>query len=269
MYKIKNRVILLLTVFLTGVLVLNSLAQSKATIENIDFYAEGSKLVITYDIVNAKDGETFETWAKITTESGKEIIPTTTYGDIGKGVTGGPNKRIEWDLQSDNISIDEAFSVEVYARSDLKDKKKEDEPKIKTQAKGISPVGAMALSAILPGLGRTVAKGGGGQWVLGLVGYGFVAGSVIMNNGASNAYEDYLVAETLEDRDDLFEEAENKDLYSKVFIGGAAAIWIFDIIYTGAVADKERRSKNQKGLSLNYQFDPQSGAPLLGLRFTF
>ena len=244
-------------------------AQSKASIENIDFYAEGSKLVITYDIVNAMADETFETWVKVITASGRQIIPATTYGDIGKGVTGGPNKRIEWEVETDNANLDEEFSVEVFARSDLQKKPKETGTQhFKTDKKGISVGGAMILSAILPGLGRTVAEGGGGQWVLGLVGYGCVVGSVMMKNSSVYSDSDYRLASYKEERDDLFEQGENQDLYSRVFIGGAAAIWVFDLIYTGAVAGRERKAK-QKGFSLNYQFDPGSGAPMLGLNYRF
>jgi hypothetical protein len=91
-------------------------SQSNAKVENINFYAEGSKLIITYDIVKAKTGETFDIWIKIVTSSGKEISPITFSGDAESGITGGQGKKIIWDVQADNVVLDEEFSVVVFAR---------------------------------------------------------------------------------------------------------------------------------------------------------
>ncbi len=74
---------------------LTAKSQSSAKVENINFYAEGSKLIVTYDIVKAKPGETFDVWIKIVTASGKEISPVTLTGNIGSGNTGGmPAKKL-------------------------------------------------------------------------------------------------------------------------------------------------------------------------------
>jgi len=242
----------------------NMNAQSDALIENIDFYAEGMTLVITYDIVNANKGELFDIWIKITTESGKSIMPQSKTGDIGPGVSGGPNKRIIWDLQADNTIIDEEFAVEVFARSNLKETKVE-----KQKKEGISTGGAMLLSAILPGLGKTVANKGGSQWMWGVIGYGCIAGTVVMNNNAYNAYEDYKVATNPDDRDELFKQAEENDLYSKVFLGTAATIWIIDIISTGTSVGKMNKNRRKSGFSLNYMVDPYTRKPLVGFTYRF
>jgi len=259
------KIISILTVLIISISIPVSLmAQSKAMIENIDFYAEGSNLVIKYDIVKAKDGEVFEIWVKLTTASGQSIIPQTMTGDVGSGIMSGPNKRIEWDLNADNTTIDEEFSVEVFAKSSLQETTKVEKPK----KEGISVGGAMLLSAVLPGLGRTVAKGGGSQWMWGVIGYGCIAGTVIMNNQAYNAYEDYKVATDPTERDDFFTKAEENDTYSKIFLGTAATIWIIDIISTGVQAGKIRKSKNQSNFSLNYNIDP-TGKPLVGFTYRF
>lgn len=103
---------------------INVQSQSGARVENINFYAEGSKLIITYDIVKAKAGETFDVWIKIVTASGKEINPMALSGNIGSGNTGGTGKKISWNVEADNIVLDEEFSVEVFARAEKKDEKK-------------------------------------------------------------------------------------------------------------------------------------------------
>lgn len=253
--------------------ILNTQAQSNARIENIDFNAEYSKLVVTYDIVNAKSGEIFEIWIKVQTNSGKELIPSSTIGDIGQGVSGGANKRIVWDVEADNVVLDEEFTVEVFAQT-LKSGEKnftDEEPEIEKEAKpgGISVGGAMACSALLPGLGNRIVKGSGAQWLLGVVGYGFIAGSVVLNNSAYNAYEDYKIATTATERDDLYKQAENKKRTSKVLMGAAIVIWVGDLLWTGLQASSARKKSKQSKFSLNYSVDPYTQKPFLGISYRF
>lgn len=115
-----QRIIPLILCIFSLVLFTNlSKAQSIAQIENIDFYPEDSKLVITYDIIKASTGEKFNVWVSIKAESGHEFKPVSIYGDLGKWVTGGINKKIYWDLDSDGLTLDEEISVEVFAQSEL------------------------------------------------------------------------------------------------------------------------------------------------------
>lgn len=255
-------------IFLLVIGIVKTQAQSKATIQNIDFHAEGSNLVITYDIVKAEPGEKFETWVKVQTGSGQEIIPHSVTGDVGLGVSGGPNKRIVWDVSADNVKLDDEISVEVFARSNLKSGGKSTN-KTKGHRQGISPGGAMALSALLPGLGSTVAVRGGAQWLWGIVGYGCIAGSIAMNGIAYDSYEDYKGAITANDRDDLFTKSKNHDLYSKIFAGSAAVIWVAEIISSGVKAAKYRSRQSNSKFSMDYRFDPLSGKPLIGFNYKF
>jgi hypothetical protein len=254
-------------------LILNGIySQSAAKIENIKFDAEGSKLVITYDIMKSKEGETFEIWVKIKTAKGKEIIPNTIYGDVKKGVAGGPNKRVVWDVEADNVDLSEEFSVEVYGRSDSKSPSSVGEPLKEKQAKargeGIGTGKALLLSAVLPGLGNRAVKGGGAQWLIGVAGYGCVIGSIALNRSAYNAYEDYKLADNSADRDDYFSKAENNDKVSKILIGGAAAIWIADLVWTGLQAGKARKG-SKSPVSINYYYDPYLNKPMFGLGYRF
>jgi hypothetical protein len=248
-------------------------SQSAAKIENIKFDAEGSKLAITYDIAKFKDGETFEVWVKIVTESGKTIVPVTMYGDVNKGISGGTDKRIVWDVEADNAALDEEFSVEVYGRVDSKsttqdtnETEKEKPEKVKGQ--GISVGGALALSAVLPGLGNRAVKGSGAQWLIGVAGYGCIIGSIVLNNSAYNAYEDYKMADNAEDRDHYFSKAKYNDKTSKNLFYSAVAIWVTDLVLTGLQAGKARKNSNSK-VSFNYYYDSYLNEPLFGLSYRF
>lgn len=247
----------------------HSFAQSNARIENIDFYPDGSNLIITYDIIKAKAGETFNTWVKVIGESGSEIIPSALSGDVGKGVLGGLSKMVIWDLEADNAFIDEEISIEVFARSEGMKEQGTKEVVPKTEGNGISVIGAMGLSALLPGLGNRVVKGSGAQWLLGVVGYGCVAGSILMNNAAYNSYEDYKIAISIEERDDLFKQAKTNNSVSKVFMGMAIMIWAGDLLWTGLQAGNARKKAGKSDVSFIYFYDPNTKRPLIGIHYRF
>lgn len=251
-------------------------AQSAAKIDNIRFDAEGSKLVITYDITKYKEGETFEIWVKIITVSGKTIVPASVIGDVNKGVSGGTGKRIVWDAEADNSMIEEEFSVEVYGRSESrkegsipKETPKDKPMEVKSERTGISVPGAMAFSLLLPGLGNRIAKGQGAQWLLGIGGYACIAGSVVMNNAAYNSYEDYKNAETATERDDLFAQSKSQNNASRLFAGLALGIWVGDLIWTGIQAGKLRRQSSKPAISFNCYYDPFFEKPLVGFHYRF
>ncbi len=86
---------------------------------------------------------------------------------------------------------------------------------------------------------------------------------------AFNTYDKYLDATDANDRDDYFDQAKQYDVYSKVLLGTAATIWVIDIISSGMKADKIRRSRTESKFSLNYNFDPLTGKPLVGLTLRF
>ncbi|MEZ5195871.1 MAG: hypothetical protein R2764_05600 [Bacteroidales bacterium] len=271
--------ILILSVFFVLCFTGNTLfSQSSARVENIDFYAVGSNLTITYEIAKAKAGEYFEVWVKITTDSGKEIVPIAMTGDVGKNVTGGENKRIIWDIEADNATIDEEISVEVFAKSmgipktieepttTKDDYNVKDEPK----AKGNVSVGkALILSAVLPGLGNRYVKGKGAPWLIGVAGYGMIAGSILMNNSAYNAYEDYKVETDATQRSDFYDSAKSKKSISTVLAGTAIAIWVADLVWTGIQAGSANKKGGLSKVSLNYHYEPMIGKPMIGLNYKF
>jgi hypothetical protein len=273
MKKIYILFLLIATTFFLYVGKKQVLGQSTAKIENIKFDAEGAKLAISYDIVKYKPGETFEIWVKIITASGKTIIPNSVIGDVNKGVSGGPGKRIVWDVEADNVTLNEEFSVEVYGKADGKSaspvvKETEKEKPVKPAGSGISVGGALALSAVLPGLGNRAVKGSGAQWLLGVAGYGCIAGSIVLNRSAYNAYEDYKLSDDPGERDDYFSKAEQNNKTSKILIGGAALIWVGDLVWTGIQAGNARKNTNPK-VSFNYFYDSNLNEPLFGLSYRF
>lgn len=114
MKNYKQFIPLVPSIILLFLLSSHSYSQSIAEIENIAFSHEGTMMIITYDIVKAGTGETFNIGIIITSEAGYTIIPFSIYGDINKDVTSGINKKIIWDMEKDNIPLDEKISIDVF-----------------------------------------------------------------------------------------------------------------------------------------------------------
>jgi len=234
----------------------NLQAQSKAKVENVDFFVEGETLVITYDIAKSKIGETFNVTVNIMTKSGKKINAYALSGDVGKGVYSGKNKRIIWDLAKDNVYIDEEITVEVLARSE-------------TQAKPLSVGGAMLRSLVFPGWGNTYVKGGGAYWLMGIAGYAAVGGAVIFNKKANNSFEDYKISEDPAERDQLYTDAENYQKSQKILMFGAAAIWAVDLVWTGIQAGNANSKARNSKISMGYYYNPVARQPMFSLSYKF
>ncbi len=254
--------------------------QTRAKIENVDFTQDGTNLIITYDIVKSRSNEMFQVWVHIYTKTGKKILPTALSGDVGNNIEGGLYKRIVWDMEADQIFLDEEISVDVYGQKETKkaDVKAEEENKVdevkpvekyKPKKEGISVAGAMGLSLALPGLGRKVVNQTGSAWVLGVAGYACIGGAVFLNNSAYNNYENYKTATSTNMRNDYYKKAKNYDLYSKVLVGTAAAIWVADLVFTAITAKKARTNVYNSNLSFSVDYNPVVNQPLIGLKYSF
>jgi len=107
------------TIFLTALslMIPNELqSQSAFEIGNVAYRFEGAKLLITYDIIKSKSGETYEIWLEVTTASGAKITPVAVYGDVKRGVVPGKKRTIIWDTNADDILLDEGFTLEVLGK---------------------------------------------------------------------------------------------------------------------------------------------------------
>lgn len=251
-----------------GLLSLNGSGQSKARIENIDFNLVGDDIIITYDIINSAPGEKFDIEIEIFTESGKKLDAKSLTGDVGKDIAGGRGKRVIWNFQNDNADLTEGIYVEVNATSHLKPVV---EKKPKPVRKGGSLGGAFVKSVVFPGWGNSSISGGP-YWLMGFVGYGCMAGSVMMNQQASQSYDDYLKASDAGNRDNLFSDAESKDQLSKLLFGIGAVVWVTDLTILLIKGNNPRTySYNSNGTNplVGYTMDPISKKPMISFRITF
>jgi TM2 domain-containing membrane protein YozV len=247
-------------------------SQSKAKIQNVDFYAQGSNVIITYDISGSAPGEAFTIWIQVKTASGKVIYAKTISGDIGKGIAGGAGKRIEWNVAADQVSLEEEIGIEVFASPEVVVAKTETQAALPVEkqpgTREISVGKAMAFSILLPGLGKTYIKKGGATWLMGVAAYGLVAGSVLANHAAYDRLEEYRATFDPEMQDQLYNEAVGMATVSYICFAGAITIWTVDLITTGVKAGKARRAQSGTiGLRLDYE--PRLNVPMIGIAMKF
>lgn len=245
------------------------MAQKKPSITNIDFEIQGDQMVITYDIINASPGQTFTVELTILTGSGKTIPAKTLGGDVFRNVKGGNNKRIFWDLKKDNVVIDDAIQVQLVAIPEDVSPAGQQIPR--SEKPSFSTGNVMLRSVLWPGLGNQKINGGGAWWLLGVAGYTSLAGSWLLNLGASSAYDDYLNATTSTDRDSYFKTARLSYNLSKALGYTAVGIWLTDFTITAirASAGKKPAKVSQSGLQLHSNFDATMQSPTLGIVYKF
>jgi len=254
----------LLILFCFGLFSVNGFGQTEARIINIDFNLVGENIVITYDIVNYAPGEKFNISIEVVTESGKKLDTRSLTGDVRSNITGGSNKKVTWDYKKDNIKLTEGIYVEVIAES-LMVIEKPEPPKKKSLG------GAFVKSLVFPGWGNSSISGGP-YWLFGFAGYGCAAGSVLLNQQSYQSLEDYKVSLDINERDQLFSDAESQNQLSTILMAGAAAIWVIDItilLIKGNKTSNLTYHPNEAGPKLGYTIDPISKSPLMTFKITF
>ena len=266
MTKMSKRpfITVLLILFCFSLFSVNGFGQTEARIINIDFNLVGENIVITYSIVNYAPGEKFNITIEIITESGKKLNARSLTGDVGSNITGGSNRKVTWNYKNDNITLTEGIYVEVIAKSLLVIEKPEP-PKRKSLG------GAFVKSLFFPGWGNSSISGGP-YWLFGFAGYGCAAGSVLMNMQSYQSLEDYRVSLDVDERDQLFSDAESQNQLSTILMAGAAAIWVTDITILLIKGNKPQNlsyKQNSTGPKLGYSIDPISKSPVMTLKITF
>lgn len=270
--------VFILSVILTTAILLstplNLSAQTKAVIGNVDYTVENDKLVVTYDILKAKSDEVFNIRLIVNTVTGKTYNPTSVTGDVGDNVTGGKGKKIYWDAIKDNVYISEEIYVEVKSiprspKPVTEAQVATEEAKTKPQPaasgdRNISKGGAIALSAIVPGLGIRKMKGGGSQALLALPVYGAAAAGVVFMVTSNSAYNKYKDATTADDRNSYYDKAKSQQNISKIMFISAGAIWAINMIWTIATPNRP----NPK-YSFAPTIDLNTGKPMVTFNYKF
>jgi hypothetical protein len=214
---------------------------------------DGSKLTISYDMINENQSDQFYVWVVIQKKDGQLLKMNSLSGDIGD-IKPGKNKVITWVPAKDSVYLNEEVSVEVKAEKYVKEFNK----------------GSMVLlSVVLPGLGQTKMSKGKPYWLMGVASYGALAGGLVTYSGYKKNYDSYLLEENdPQKRADYLSQAEKQANLSSALFVTAAAIWTANLIWVAMTPNKYQPLK-YRPLTLEPSADPKNGAALLTLRYKF
>ncbi len=252
-----------LFLFIGFILISKNVNAQKTEIETTKMEIKDNKLIVNYDFKKIKKNQTFEVWIEISTLSRKQINANTLTGDIGKVVTPGVGKQIIWDYVADGILLNEEINVEVKAILNGN--------QINSSGLFSNPI---LLSAIVPGLGISKLEDGKAYWLMGVLTYGSLAGSIFMNNAANTDYESYI-AETADaaKSDTFFKDSESKDNMSKIMAYSAGGIWAISMVWTIIKAKKQGKSTssitNKKRVFFYSSVNPKTKTAGFTLKYRF
>ena len=206
------------------------IVDSKAVVSNVDFSLVNEELIITYDIINSSSGELFMVKVNILTESGKPVSAKSFKGDVGEKISGGPGKKIIWEISKDIAFLDDKIYVEIEA--------------VNQNPRVIRPVSkgkALLFSTVYPGLGSYKITLKGYHLIKGVAAYGSLAGSFMYKKKSEQASLDYDKATTSADRDKYFTAYHDQKQASKILMYTSAAVWLID--YVTVLASENRSQK--------------------------
>lgn len=255
---------------------LNHLSGQEVKVSDPVMVLEGNHLIISYDILHSGAGDVFNVSLRIEDEYGDPLPANALSGDVGEGVSGGNNKEIYWDLKADKIEINASIFVKIHVEMSS------GQEQVGLAAEELSPMGhemdsgtaeskeqksfrrsgLLLQSAFFPGLGLSRYRGGA-HWIKGVVGYGCVVTSVVLNRMAIQTYADIYDIEGLEAKDIQYQRAVIQDQASEILAYAAVAIWITDLAWTLAASSDLKKDRMAKAFRIRGGLDPHSRTPLL------
>ncbi len=192
-------------------------------------------LYISYNI-NGKSSEIYNVWIEVLNSKGEKINAQALSGNIGPNIKSGNNKTIVWNLTEDNIFLDEAISVKIFAQFTFSQ-----------YSKGK----LLVLSTVWPGWGQSKLKKGKPYWLIGVAGVGCIAGSYWYNQQSVNSYNQYIDAITISDSDKYYNQAIQQDNTSKILAYSAIGIWTINIIWVALMPNKINSNITHRNVKLS------------------
>lgn len=214
---------------------------------------DGRQLLISYDIINKNAGDQFYVWVEMEKKNGEKINMKTLSGDVGDKISVGMNKKIFWIPEKDSVFLNEEVSVEVKAEK---------------YTKSFNKSSMMLLSTVMPGLGQTKISKGKPWWLTGVLGYGTLAGGLIVHQTYIKTYDSYKIEEDPVKRVGLRTKAQNQSNLSSALLVSGAALWVGNLIWVVITPNKYQPLKNVN-LSMEKLPGGNKGTTLLSMYLTF
>jgi len=214
---------------------------------------DGSRLIVSYDLVNKNPSDIFYIWLEMKNQAGTPIRASAIKGDVGDSINPGDGKKIIWTPEEDAIFLDEDVSVELVGERYEKEFNK----------------GSMVLlSGAVPGLGQTKISKGKPWWLTGVAAYGALAGGFIVHSSYNKTYESYMAETNAAERENLLNKSGKQLSLSSALFISAATIWAANIVWVAATPNKYRPLQYAK-LAFISAPGSNSGVALLSFKVNF
>ena len=232
--------------------------QTLAKIQNTNISLDNDRIIITYDLANAKPEEKFEIWLRITDADGVLIQGRSFSGDIGKNIKGGEGLVIYWNFAEDQVMLTDEISIQVMAESLIR--------------KELSYAKALGLSIAFPGWGLARMEDKKLYGLMGLAGYGSIAAGLIYTFNSKNTYEDYGNSNLSAEREALYSDYISKKNIGEICYWSAAAIWVADIVWMSVKFGKSKddtEASVSPRISLGFTYSMAYETPLFSMNIRF
>lgn len=213
---------------------------------------DGKQLIISFDILNARQTDRFFVWVVIQKEDGEEIMTKTISGDIGD-IFAGKNKTIYWSPSNDSIFLNESVTCEIKAEKYIK---------------SFNKSSMILLSFIMPGWGKTKISQGKPYWLIGVASYGALAGSLVTYGNYNKNYDRYVIEEDQEQRNIYLDNAEKQANLSNSLLVTAAVIIAANVCWTALTPDRYKPLKSRT-LTIGPSADPLNRAAMISMQYKF
>jgi hypothetical protein len=198
-------------------------------------------LTIKYNITGCGRNEFVDITLLLVNTRGDTLRPGYITGDIGRMISCGLGKTIEWDLEKDNIKMDEDMAVIIKGVKSVP---------VTTSTNShasadLSRRNVIMSSVFIPGLGQMKASGRPIHLIFSGVVYGSVGASVysmLKSRDYKNRYND--ASGTI--RDDMFAKWQKNYNNSKALIFVATGAWVANIVWSAIIPIKPIPDKNLK-----------------------
>lgn len=190
-------------------------------------------LSIKYDITGCGSGEYIDITLVILNSGGDTLRPQFISGDMGKLISCGLGKKIEWNLVKDSIKIDEEIEIMVLGR------KSASPTRINIPfEKGLTRGNVILSSVFIPGLGQKKASGKASHLIFSGIVYGTGGASFYFNLRSKKLYKDYENA-LGDERDRLYDQSVMNFDLSRYLLFGAAGSWVTNFIWSAIIPIKK------------------------------
>ena len=249
--QLKRAILLIFLIF--PLLALNAQYGTKAQLKNIDFELIDDKVIITYDLINAKPKELFDIKVEIFSSGGHKIEAQTFEGDFSD-IKKGKKKQIKWYIGEDYVNFEDNIYVELTALH-----------KNHMVINRVSRLEALGKSTLWPGWGSAQTTLKKSNYIKGVFAYGFLGTSAVFYNLSKD--EMWRATQSNDEgRTDYYRK--NAGFYedlSYISLGVAGFFWLWEY---GAVLFKPNISKKIK-LDVDLGNVQNNAIPMLSFKANF